>query len=219
MRLQLGNGVFEGRELIKAKALEPTHLPVIWFFQSSVTHRDIFYGLGWMIDYSPHGTVCWHNCAFNNGARTQVMVIPARQIGIVALTNAFPTGFPDAIAYSFLDIVLDGAPSRDWITPWNGYYAAMLDGYNDLSARYGKPPKHASPALPPAAYAGTYANDYLGQVRVVADGADLMLALGAGGKITYRLTHFDRDTFTMRAYPDLPDVPSPLVFSIGEHLG
>jgi hypothetical protein len=92
----------------------------------------------------------------------------------------------------------------------------MLDSYNDLIAQYGKPPDDPSPALPLAAYAGTYANDYLGQVRVVADGADLTLALGAGGKITYPLTHFDRDTFTMRASLLFPDAPYPLVFCIGE---
>jgi len=156
----------------------------------------------------------WHNGAFEKGARTQVQIIPARQLGIAVLTNAFPTGFPDGIAYSFFDIVFDGAPSRDWTATWNGHYAAMLAASDNYIAQYGKPPEKASPALPPAAYAGTYANDYLGQVRVVADGADLMLALGAGTKTTYRLTHFDHDTFTISASPQWPDVPYPLVFSI-----
>ena len=147
------------------------------------------------------------------GARTLVQLIPARQIGIVVLTNAFPTGFPEGIAASFFDIVFDGAPSRDWTAAWNAYYASLLGPAN--IAQYGTPPVNASPALPPATYAGTYANDYLGQVRVVADGADLMLYLGPGGKISHRLMHFDRDTFTMHASPESPDVPSPLVFSIG----
>jgi hypothetical protein len=157
-----------------------------------------------------------HNGAFEEGARTLMHLIPARQIGIAALTNAFPTGFPEGIAYSFFDIVFDGAPSRDWTAPWNASFAAMFGPGNEAAiAHYGTPPGNASPALPPDTYTGIYANDYLGQVRVVADGADLMLALGAGGKITYRLTHFDRDTFTMHASPVSPDVPYPLVFSIG----
>jgi CubicO group peptidase (beta-lactamase class C family) len=216
MRLQLGNGVFEGRELIKAKDLEPTHTPVIGSGPNQVLNRDGFYGLGWGIDYSPHGKTLRHAGAFNKGARTQLMLIPARQIGIAVLTSAYPTGFPDGIADSFFDIVFDGAPSRDWTAAWNPHYAAMLDSFDDLIAPY-KPLKDPSPALPPATYAGTYENDYLGQVRVVADGADLMLALGAGGKITHRLTHFDRDTFTMSAFPERPDAPSPLVFGVGEH--
>jgi CubicO group peptidase (beta-lactamase class C family) len=218
VRLQLGNGVFEGRELIQATALEPTHTPAIGRGPNyGVTKRDDFYGLGWGIDYAPHGTTWRHAGAFEKGARTQVMLLPARQVGIVVLTNAFPTGFPEAIADSFFDIVFDGAPSRDWTAAWNGHFAAMLDPANWLIAQWGKPPDKTSPALPPDTYAGTYANDYLGQVRVFADGADLMLALGAGGKITHRLTHFDRDTFTIHAFPEWPDVPSPVVFSIGEY--
>ena len=101
---------------------------------------------------------------------------------------------------------------------WNEYFTDMTKGSKDLIRDWGKPPEKASPALPLDTYAGIYANDYLGQVRVVVDGADLMLALGAGGKITYRLTHFDRDTFTMRAFPEWPDAPSPVVFSIGRIL-
>ena len=216
MRLELGNGWFERRELIKAAALEPTHTPVIMRGQDPITHRDGFYGLGWVIDYTPHGTVWGHAGAFSNGARTLVQLIPSRQIGIVVLTNAFPTGFPEGIAASFFDIVFDGAPSRDWTAAWNRLYASLFGPANEAAiAKYGAPPANASPALPLDTYAGTYANDYLGQVRIVADGADLMLQLGPGGKITHRLTHFDRDTFTMHASLETPEVPSLLVFRIG----
>jgi CubicO group peptidase (beta-lactamase class C family) len=218
MRLQLGNGVFEGRELIKAIDLEPTHTPLIWFMKNFVTHSDVFYGLGWMIENTPHGTIWWHNGAFEQGARTLLKLIPARQIGIAVLTSAFPTGFPEGIVDSFFDIVFDGAPSRDWTAEWYPHFAEMIDSADENIAQYGTPPGDASPAMPPAAYAGTYANDYLGQVRVVPDGTDLMLAWGAGGKITHRLTHFDRDTFTMPASVHWPDVPFPLVFSNFEQI-
>jgi hypothetical protein len=110
--------------------------------------------------------------------------------------------------------VFDGAPSRDWTAAWNPYFAHMLKLGNEI-ADYGTLPNDPSPALPLDAYTGIYANDYLGQVRVFADGADLMLVLGPGGTITYPLTHFDRDTFTMQAIPYLPDVRCPLVFSVG----
>src|SRR5215469_2559265 len=81
VRLQLGNGVFEGRELIKGIELERTHTPVINRGPNyGVTKRDDFYGLGWGIDYAPHGTTWRHAGAFEKGARTLVMLIPARQI-------------------------------------------------------------------------------------------------------------------------------------------
>lgn len=165
MRLQLGNGMFEGRELIKADALEATHTPVIREEHSSVTGHEVLYGLGWGMDYRTYGTTWHHAGAFEKGARTLSQLIPEHQLGIVVLTNAFPTGFPEGIADSFCDIVFDGAPSRDWTVPWNEHFAALLKPANDLIEQWGKPPENASPALPLASYVGTYANDYLGQGR------------------------------------------------------
>jgi len=42
-----------------------------------------------------------------------------------------------------------------------------------------------------------------------------VLHLGPDGKTGYRLTHFNRDTFTMYASLETPDVPLPLTFSTG----
>jgi CubicO group peptidase (beta-lactamase class C family) len=219
LRLELGNGTFEGRDLIKAAAINPTHTPVTMSGQNPVTDRDGFYGLGWTIDYAPYGTIWGHNGAFSAGARTLVQLIPSRQIGFIILTNAFPTGVPEGIAASFFDIVFDGAPSRDWTSAWNGVFTSLFGpAAEGALAQYGTPPANASPELPPSAYAGTYANDYLGEARVVTNGAGLVLHLGPDGKIRHQLTHFNRDTFTIRASPemqDVPDVPSPLTFSIG----
>jgi CubicO group peptidase (beta-lactamase class C family) len=97
VRLQLGNGMFEGRQLIETAELEQTHTSVIRFGQSSVTNRELFYGLGWVIEDTPRGTILHHAGAFEYGARTLPALIPARQIGIVVLTNAFPTGFRDCL--------------------------------------------------------------------------------------------------------------------------
>jgi len=150
------------------------------------------------------------------GVRTLVQLIPSHRLGIIILTNAFPTGVPEGIAASISDIVFNGAPSRDWTAAWNGVFASLFGPAAEAAiAQYGKPPVNASPALPPDAYAGTYANDYLGQARVVADGDGLVLRLGPDGKINHRMIHFNRDTFTMRTSAEMPDVPSPLTFSMG----
>ena len=45
------------------------------------------------------------------GARTLVTLYPDAKLGIVVLTNAFPTGVPEGLADSFFDLVFDGAPS------------------------------------------------------------------------------------------------------------
>lgn len=215
VRLELGNGTFEGRELIKPAALEETHRPAILSGQNPINGRPSFYGAGWTIDYGPHGVMWGHAGAFSQGARTLVQIFPEQQIGIVVLTNVFPSGVPEGIASSFIDTVFDGAPSRDWVATWNAAYASMFEPAAKAAiARYGTPPASASPALPPQAYAGRYANDYLGTVSVVQADGGLVLHLGPDGKTAHRLRHFDRDTFTVFATPESPEVPSAVTFTM-----
>ena len=82
-------------------------------------------------------------------------------------------------------------------------------------AVYAQPPSPATPALPLAAYAGRYFNDFVGDAVVSKTGDGLVLNLGPGGAQSYPLRHFDRDLFL--AFPDaeMPDRPSAARFAIG----
>jgi hypothetical protein len=216
MRLELGNGKFEGEDLIDKGAIKETHLPIIMSGHHPITHDAGFYGLGWTIEYGPHGVVWGHAGAFSTGARTLVNLIPSQQLGIVVLSNAFPTGVPEGLVNDFFDIVFDGKPSRDWTTDWNKIFDSLFGRAAEAAvARYGTPPVSRSPALPLSAYAGTYINDYLGRIQVIEAGGGLTLRLGPDGKKNFSLKHFDRDIFTFTAVPEMPDVPSPLAFTIG----
>jgi hypothetical protein len=69
--------------------------------------------------------------------------------------------------------------------------------------------------LPLDAYAGRYANDYVGDAVVsLRDGA-LTLAVGPGGTRAYALHHFDRDLFLYYPDSETPDKPSAARFAIG----
>ena len=98
VRLQLGNGKFEGKQLINEEAIEQTHLPLMEQGMHAITEAPSFYGLGWGINYGRYGTNWVHAGAFSQSARTVVSLIPSEQLGIILLSNAFPTGVPDALA-------------------------------------------------------------------------------------------------------------------------
>ena len=151
---------------------------------SGKTGRTNFYGLGWTIDYGPHGEVWDHAGGFSVGARTIVSILPDEKLGIIVLSNAFPSGVPEAIVDSFYDIVLDGEPSRDWVGYWNGYYDGLYgaEAMKAAGAAYAASPAGATPPLSLSAYAGTYANDYVGDAVVAEEGGRLILALGPEGK-------------------------------------
>ena len=84
--------------------------------ENPMVERSAFYGLGWDVSYDDHDRIRWnYSGAFNLGAATCVNVLPAEQVGIVALTNAYPIGVPEAVCRAYLDLLLNGKIERDWL--------------------------------------------------------------------------------------------------------
>ncbi len=181
LRLELANGKYDGKQLIKEDALLQTCQPLIIRGENPITGAPGFYGLGWNVDYQIDGTVYYdHAGAFTQGARTVVVMVPSEQLGIIVLSNAFPTGVPEGIAYTFLDYVNLGALAQDWVKTWNGLYDSLYGPtrIDAAAAVYATPPTPASPAKANSAYVGTYTNDYVGDAVVVEKDGALELQLG-----------------------------------------
>src|SRR5262249_23524475 len=115
VRLHLGEGRIDGRQLVASAPLRQTHTPhMVSRPPGRSSDRASFYGLGWNVNYDEAGRVrLGHSGAFALGAATSVMLVPGEQLGIVVLTNAAPTGAAEAISLSFLDLALAGAISGD----------------------------------------------------------------------------------------------------------
>ncbi len=141
MRMLLGNGSVDGADYIAPAVLQDTFTPQIVSGVDADTHRAGFYGLGWVPSYDESGRIyVGHAGAFSVGARTMVQILPAEQLGIVVLSNAFPTGLPEGIAYSFFDLVHQGAVSRDWFEFWNERFNGLTAERIPTSSR--SSPRH-----------------------------------------------------------------------------
>jgi CubicO group peptidase (beta-lactamase class C family) len=216
MRLELGNGKYNGVQLIKEEAIAPTHEPLFNRGKNPVTGSPSFYGRGWNIDFGRYGTVWGHAGAFSQGARTLVELLPSEQLGIVVLANAFPTGVPEGLADTFFDLVFKGAPTGDWTSQWNAIFDSLFGPAVEAAKKvYGTKPASPAPALPLAAYSGTYANEYLGDTVVAQENGLLVLKLGPNGAKSRPLTHFDRDRFIYYPTPEMPEMPFAVTFQIG----
>ena len=108
MRLELAQGAHNGDQVIHPDAIAATHDPLISRGPNHLTGAASFYGLGWNLEYGRHGVSWGHAGAFSTGARSLVTLYPDADLGIVVLTNAFPTGVPEGIAASFFDLVFEG---------------------------------------------------------------------------------------------------------------
>jgi CubicO group peptidase (beta-lactamase class C family) len=194
MRLELGEGRYDGQRIIAAAALLQTFTPHI--VTADVTlpaARSSFYGLGWDMSDDQTGRVrLSHSGAFALGAATTVWLVPDLDLGITVLTNGAPIGLPESLVQDFLDLAEQGHITRDWLAAYGPSFAALAGDDTRLRPR---PPANAKPQRAASAYTGRYAhNPYYGPLTVTAKGQRLTLRIGAH-QTAYPLTHYSGDTF------------------------
>jgi CubicO group peptidase (beta-lactamase class C family) len=216
LRLEIGDGMFEGKQLVGAAAIAQTHVPLTARGNNAVSGGASFYGLGWNVEYGRHGLVWGHAGAFSVGAQTLVSIYPKSKLGIIVLTNAFPSGVPEGLADSFADLVFNGKMGEDWLKDWDKAYKSLFaPSIAANKAADGTPPAGATASLALAAYTGRYANAYVGQAVVTEANGILTLSVGPGGARAYPMRHFDRDLFICFPDAETPDEPSSIRFTVG----
>ncbi|MEU5770340.1 serine hydrolase [Streptomyces asoensis] len=215
LRLQLGDGKFEGRQVVDADALEQTRVPhMVSEPPHSPAGRTGFYGLGWNVSYDDQGRLkLGHSGGFALGAATTVALLPSEKLGIVVLTNGEPIGVPEAISATFLDTAQTGGPTVDWLKFLGPLFQQTLQGERS-PVDYTKPPASPAPAKANSAYTGTYANEYYGPMTVSAQGNELTMQLGPE-KQRFVLTHYDGDTFSYRTTGEMAVGLSGVTFTVG----
>lgn len=196
LRLQLAQGKFDGKQIVEANALAETHKPHMLIGSSAAWGTPSFYGLGWNVGYDDSGRLrLSHSGAFALGAGTNVNMVPSEQLGIVVLTNGFPTGVAEALTATFLDLATEGKTRVDWLKLYKGVFAQLIAAFQSGGEKYAKPPALPSPALKNDAYLGTYTNDYFGDISIIEKDGALAIVQGPQ-KMTFAMKHFDRDIFT-----------------------
>jgi CubicO group peptidase (beta-lactamase class C family) len=198
LRMQLANGLFDGKRIVAEEALIQTRCPYsISNPPDASLGRASFYGLGIGVGYDGAGRVRFsHSGGFDLGAATAFTLLPSENLGIVALTNGMPVGMPEAVIAQFLDLVELGKAQRDWLAGYGQVFAKMAENHSRLEGK--APPANPAPAKPDPAYLGVYSNRYYGPAQVVAANGGLALRLGPK-RMEFPLRHWDGDTFA--CYP------------------
>jgi CubicO group peptidase (beta-lactamase class C family)/pimeloyl-ACP methyl ester carboxylesterase len=215
IRLQLANGKFDGKQIVSEKPLAETHHPQMLTGFNPFTNMPTFYGLGWNVSYDQQGRLRLnHSGGFDLGAATFINLVPAEQLGIVVLTNGYPTGIPEAVGTMFLDIALYGKPTQDWFPLYKQLFSNPATTGTVLGFDYSKPPASPASALKNGAYLGKYANDFFGDIAIVEKDGGLAIVEGPK-KLTFPLKHYDRDTFTYDTTGENAVGRSGVTFTIG----
>src|SRR5438034_2059323 len=215
LRLQLGNGKFDGKQVVDNDALVETHHPQLLTGFNPFTQLPTFYGWEWNVVYDPDGRLRLnHSGAFGLGAATYVNLVPGEQLGIVVLTNAYPLGIAEALGTTFLDIALYGKPTQDWFALFRQVYSNPAAIGTVLGFDYSKAPASSAPALKNNAYVGRYTNDYFGDISIVEKDGGLAIMQGPKNK-TFPMKHYDRDTFTYETQGENAVGMSGITFTVG----
>ena len=188
VRLQLGNGIFEGRRIVSPEGLAVTRTPKVALSDKAS------YALGWVIQQTPHGNIVWHNggtAAFG----AYVGMVPDKTIGVIVLTNETNVGFPDAIGRWILDRVL-GNTKIDHVADALKVAKANFETAANLFA------KPTSPRLfpPLSPLSGQFGNPSFGKATVALENGAMVVELHATGA-KLKLEPWDGDIFTARLMP------------------
>jgi CubicO group peptidase (beta-lactamase class C family) len=188
VRLQLGNGSFEGRRLVSPANLAFTRTPKV------AISDKVSYALGWVIQQTPNATIVWHNGGTSSfGA--YIGLVPDREVGVIVLTNAANMGLPDALGLWTVDRLL-GNPVTDHVAERLQAARATFETAAQLFAK----PALPRPFPPLAPLAGGFSNPSMGKATVVLEGEALVLAfLATGAKV--KLEPWDGDVFTATLVP------------------
>lgn len=196
LTMLLGNGTYNGKQIVDEKALIPAVTPEMISSPShSEDSRAGYYGYGFNVSVTEGArTTFSHAGAFSMGAGTNFLVLPSADVAIVALSNASPIGAVDALCGEFADLVQFGEVRHDWRTLYGDAYEAMAQPSGSLVGQ--KPPANPAPAPPAASVVGTYQNDVYGPAVIREENGKLVLAMGPDGVTTHELTHWDGNTYT-----------------------
>lgn len=198
VRLQLGNGKFEGKQLMSTATAAEMHTPQTiirregaWGLMHPESHF-IGYGLGWFLaDYK--GRMLIHHGGNIDGMSALVAMLPEEKTGVVVLTNMNGTFLTYALMYRLFDAYL-GAKPKDWSADLH----KALDGFMAVGKaaekkREEQRVKGTKPSLALARYAGTYSDSMYGDLSVKLEKDRLTASYGSA--LIGDLEHWHYNTF------------------------
>ncbi len=132
------------------------------------------------------------------GYVSRVMLVPDAGLGIAVLTNQESGAAFDAIAFRIADHFL-GAPQTDWIAAYQKL-TARQDAAVAAAEKKAVASRDAAskPSLPLSKYAGTYVDEWYGDIAIEEQQGKLGIRFTRTPSLTGTLEHWQHDTFIAR---------------------
>ena len=168
LRIQLGEGSIDGKQLFPRRTIRETQSPQIHFQQRFQRYDRFAYGLGWVLaDFD--GDLLIHHFGGYAGAQAHVSFMPERGLGVAVLTNS-DGPFAHTVASYLYDRYLN-KPDAD---------AKLAEGVKRIQDAVGRAASSekarlekaaaAAPSAPTRPIAGDWKSDELGTLSIARSG-------------------------------------------------
>jgi len=215
VRFQLGDGTWEGRQLVSKSNLDETHSPHI-VVPVDEASRDLAettitsYCLGWNLLNYRERTIIAHGGAID-GFNASVALVPKAGVGVAILSNLANDMTVWAMRNALLDHLL-GLPPKDWNAEIKAIHARNREKADrEKRERAEKRAAGTRPSHELSAYVGEYSDDAYGTATVGLDDGGLCFAWN---NHTVKLEHWHFDTFAGKYEPPDWPVPIEVLFSL-----
>ncbi|MEP7147586.1 MAG: serine hydrolase [Acidobacteriota bacterium] len=207
VRLQLGRGSFEGKQIFSQQQSWLMWQPNIMLplsetaSKNNPTRHFSAVGMGWFL-YDYYGRKIINHSGGLDGMLSYTVLIPEENVGFVVLTNSESPGF--GIMMNKIRDVFVNAPRRDWNAEAleqakTGKEAADKERQKVDAARV----PNTRPSLAIANYAGTYADKLYGDVIISEENGRLVMRFGPSPNFVADLEHWHYDTFQIKWRPSV----------------
>ncbi len=198
LRLQLGKGKFDGKQLVSEATINETRTPQTIIRLEGpypIFYPDAHffsYGMGWFLSDFRGKKLVEHGGAID-GMRAEVAIIPEVNVGVVILTNVSGTMLPQFLCYSIFDAYMGQQP-RDWQAEALPKIKAIeAQGKAAQEKALAERVKGTSATLDLQNYAGKYSSEMYGDAEI--DFVNGKLVAHFGPNFTGELEQWNYDTF------------------------
>jgi CubicO group peptidase (beta-lactamase class C family) len=182
VRMQLGNGTFDGRRVVSSENLAYTRMPKV-----ALTDK-LSYALGWYNYLTPNGNILWHDGdALSFGSF--VGLVPDKNIGLIILTNETNVEGPNSLGAWVLDLILGNA-KHDLVAE---NLKNVKANFETTAKRFTKP-ANPRPFPPLAPLTGNFVSSSFGKAAVTLKDDALVIEIQATGA-KFKLVPLDGDIF------------------------
>jgi CubicO group peptidase (beta-lactamase class C family) len=208
IRLQLGRGKFEGKEIFSELQSWNMWQPNIMIpisegaSKNNPTRHFNSYGMGWFLfDY--HGRKVLNHSGGLDGMLSYTVLIPEENTGFVVLTNSESPAF-NIMMNKMLD-VFTNAPKRDWnAEAIERDKKGKVDEAEQIKKEDAARVPNTHPTLGLGSYAGTYSSQMYGDVTIGLENDKLVLRMTPAPNFVADLEHWNYDTFRIKWRPSVP---------------